>query len=604
MRRGAALALCLTLCGCAALQPAGTTEPVAVSPAPANYAVEVDAPAELATLLLTHLDLARFRAAPQAEGITGLELDRLAAAAPAQVRALLETEGYFAGKVEVRRAADAQGLAVIRLVVQPGPRASVAELDLAAQGEFGAAVARRDAAAQELLAEIRRRFALPVGEPFRQAAWDEGKNAAMARLRAGGYPAATWARTEARVDARQNRVRLQLLADSGPLFRIGSLRIEGLQRYDEEAVRRLFTAGPGTPYDERLLLELQERLVKVGLFEGATVEIDPDPAQAAAATVTVRVREQPLQQATVGAGISANTGPRLTLEHLHRQPLGIPWVMKNEFELGGQRRAWQGDLTSHPVPGLYRNLLGASLEQLRSGEELRQAGSARIGRTQDTPRIERLYFAEITGVRLVNPVGATRSAAVSANYQWVWRDLDSVLLPTEGVSLSAQAALGFAHSSTLSDGAFGRLQTRLTWYRPIGKAWYATARVEAGQVFADVNTGVPDTLLFRAGGDGSVRGYEFRSLGPVVGGALGSGRSLLTASAELSRPLSRSMPSLWGAGFVDAGNAAQSFGQLRPVVGYGVGVRWRSPVGPLRVDLAYGHAVQAFRVHLGLGIAF
>src|SRR5260221_131366 len=83
-------------------------------------------------------------------------------------------------------------------------------------------------------------------------------------------------RTNARVDAAANRVELALLIDSGPLFHVGALRVEGLQRYDEDSVRKLANFSPGEPYSEKLLLDFQERIQKLGLFEGASVEIDPD----------------------------------------------------------------------------------------------------------------------------------------------------------------------------------------------------------------------------------------------------------------------------------------------------------------------------------------
>jgi translocation and assembly module TamA len=115
---------------------------------------------------------------------------------------------------------------------------------------------------------------------------------------------------------------------------------------------------------------------------------------------------------------------------------------------------------------------------------------------------------------------------------------------------------------------------------------------------------VPESLKWRAGGDESVRGYSYRSLGPLVDGATGSGSVLLTASVELARPLMDSMPSLWGAVFIDAGNAADTLGALKPVYGSGFGVRWRSPVGPLRLDWAYGSATRKGRIHISVGIAF
>ena len=113
---------------------------------------------------------------------------------------------------------------------------------------------------------------------------------------------------------------------------------------------------------------------------------------------------------------------------------------------------------------------------------------------------------------------------------------------------------------------------------------------------------VPDSQKFRAGGDESVRGYSYRSLGPIVDGAVGSGTTLYTTSLEVARPISATMPSLWGALFIDAGNAANSF--VKPAVGYGLGVRWRSPVGPLRLDWAWARETGEGRLHFSVGIAF
>jgi translocation and assembly module TamA len=153
-------------------------------------------------------------------------------------------------------------------------------------------------------------------------------------------------------------------------------------------------------------------------------------------------------------------------------------------------------------------------------------------------------------------------------------------------------------------GPFGRVHGRLTWYKPLGGDWYSITRIEAGHLFARDRVGIPDTLLFRAGGDDSVRGYAYRSLGPVVDGVVTSGRLMMTASAEVARPISPKYPAFWWAAFVDAGDAANRWSEIHPALGYGLGLRWRSPVGPLRLDLAYGERVKKARVHLSVGIAF
>ena len=605
------LVVALGLTGCANLAffkatPDANAAKAAVTPNPerALYTLDIAAPEALRLLLTNYLDLARFQNAPEADGINSTELDRLVAAAPAQARALLETEGYFNAQAQVTRGVGANGMPLLRVLVTVGARTLVEQVNIDVVGPLQSKAAAGDAQALEELARLRRQWLLPPGQPFRQPAWSNAKSTALANLRAEGYPGAEWKYTNAQVEAASQSARLALVAESGPLFRLGALKIEGLQRHEESTVRRLADFGAGTPYSEKRLLDFQERLQRLGLFEGASVEVDTDPANAEAAEVLVRVKELPLQQATIGVGYSANTGPRLTFEHTTRRLFDSPWIARNKFEIGPDLKSWQGDLTSHPLDGQYRNLLAGNAERLRSADEVRTSWNARIGRTQDTPRIERLYFVEYAVARLDNAAGRATNKALSYNYHWVWRDVDSVLLPTQGSTYSAQGALGYARSSNQDNGPFSRVYGRATWYRPLGAAWYATVRAEAGQLFAADNVGVPDTLLFRAGGDESVRGYAYRTLGPTRNGALASGRVMLTGSAEVARPISERRPAFWWAAFVDAGNAADQWSALRPALGYGVGLRWRSPVGPLRLDLAYGQEVRKARVHLSVGIAF
>ena len=578
--------------------------------ASAAYRLEVSAPPELRTLLITYLDISRFQSAPETESITPSELDRLQAAAPAQAKALLETEGYFNAEVNVERlAADASSATaspLLRLTVVPGPRVQVGAVSFVFEGPLQAAATNNDKSgdAKTLTDKTRNLWALPSGQAFRQSAWTSAKAASIALLRAEGYPAATWRSTAARIDVATQTAQLELVADSGPLFILGELRIEGLQRFDAQSVQRLSTFFAGEPYSEKRLLDFQERLQKSGLFEGSSVELDTDPATAANAPVVVRVRELNLQQATLGAGFSANTGARATLEHIHRKVFGTRWIAKNKFALGPDIQSWSGEFTSHPLDGRYRNLLSGSAERLRSTEELRTSWSVRAGRTQDTPRIERLYFAELQTSRLSNPLGNTQSSALSANYHWIWRDVDNVLLPTRGLTANLQAALGRSYSNSAPSGPFGRAYARVTWYQPLGSQWYGSLRGEAGHVQAASGVVLPDTLLFRAGGDESVRGYGYRSLGPKVNSVLFSGKMLLSGSAEIARPISARYPAFWWAAFVDAGDAADRWSDLNLAMGYGVGLRWRSPVGPLRLDVAYGEQVRAARLHLSVGIAF
>ncbi|MES2991859.1 MAG: BamA/TamA family outer membrane protein [Pseudomonadota bacterium] len=610
------------LAGCASL-PFGlgsSRDDAAAAPADAasaaadraDYRLDVQAPGPLRALLLNYLDLARFQNAPATEAINAAELERLLRAAPAQARGLLETEGYFNATVTAERAGSEAGLPLLRVTVEPGPRATVHAVSVEATGPLQRAGAAGDTTAQRELAALRDQWPLRPGDAFRQAAWTDAKNATLARLRADGYAAATWSSTQARVDAPENRADLAVVLDSGPLFRLGGLRIEGAQRYGDSAIRSLSTFRPGEPYSEKTLLDYQERLQKVGLYEGASVELDGDPATAGAAPVVVRVKELTQHQATVGVGYSANTGPRLSVEHTDRRVFGRPLIARNKVQLGPENKSWDGELSTYPLDRLYRYLLSGAAAKLTVDEQQQLGWNVRVGRAQDTGRIDRLLFAEIAHARVDASDLSSEGDAVSVNSHWLFRDIDNVLLPTKGLTTSAQAALGYARGSRsvlgdpveTSRGPFGRAYARLTFYEPIGNGWYGTARVEAGQVFAKSAVGIPDTLLFRAGGEDSVRGYGYRTLGPEIRGITVGGRTLLTGSVEIARPISPKYPAYWWAAFVDAGNAADRWQDLKPAFGYGVGLRWRSPVGPLRVDVAYGEQVRSVRVHLSVGIAF
>ena len=580
-------------------------------PEVALYEFEVEAPSPLRKLLLEYLDLARFQKAPKSEAIAGPELDRLAAAAPAQARALLETEGYFDASVKIAQAPASSGLPRLVLTVVPGPRVTVGSVAIESTAALAPRTPTRDEPWTGRIDKLRQTWTLKPGQPFRQPAWNSAKNTALGELRADGYPTADWQATHARIDAGAGTAALEVTIEGGPLFRLGPIRIEGVSRYDEVAVQRLATFFRGEVYSEKLLLDYQERLVKVGLFEGASVELDASgPPEAA--PVIVKVKELPQQQATFGAGYSANTGPRVSVEHYDRKVFGQPWIAHSTLTYGADLKSIGTEFASYPHDNLWRNLAAANIEQLRAADETRDSWTTRLGRSQDTTRFERLYYLEAAHARVSSAPLTTSSEAVSVNYHWLRRDLDNILAPSEGTALSLQGGVGYGRGvETRSDivgevrsrGPFVRAYARYSWYRPFG-AWFANARAEAGEVFVHNRIGVPDTVLFRAGGEDSVRGYGYRTLGPTVNGAVVGGRVLLTGSVELEHSLSDRLPALLGAVFVDAGNAADRWNQLHPVLGYGVGLHYRSPVGPLRLDLAYGQDEKRLKVHVSVGITY
>ncbi len=626
LAHGLALSCLLVLCACTTLGFPSAGDAVASRPAAAaneafslvtpqefeqqsptlGVTIEVVAPAALKILLERHLDLVRLGRIER-DDVDDTEWSRLIDASPAQVRELLQTEGYFSPQVRIERTPGrGSGQAdEVRLTVEPGVRAKVIRVTLESEGGLERGASADDAYAAGVLAQFRRQWELPVGSEFRNPAWNAAKIAALARLRAAGYVNAVWSGTGADVNVERNEVRLFLVVDSGPLFRLGDLQIEGLVAQDPQTVLNLSYSKRGVPVTETLLLDFQERLQKSGLFETVSVTLDPDPVQADKAHLLVRLSEAPLQIYTFGLGFSANTGQRASVEHLYRRVFGLPVSSKLKIEVGQLRQAWDAEVSGRPDESLYRNLIGGAVDRLVSDNDVVLSQRLRLGRTQDTQRVERLFYAEAErSSRRTNAGDRNDAMALSLNFHGGWRDLDSVILPTFGETLAIQVGAGQSSGTDADRGIFGRLYGRLTVYRPLGRAWYGQARLELGRVLLGNRMVVPESLKWRVGGDESVRGYRFRTLGPIVDGAVGSGAVLYTSSLEVARPIFESMPSLWGAVFIDAGHAASSVGNLKPVYGTGLGLRWRSPVGPLRLDWAYGSETRKGRFHFSVGIAF
>jgi translocation and assembly module TamA len=189
--------------------------------------------------------------------------------------------------------------------------------------------------------------------------------------------------------------------------------------------------------------------------------------------------------------------------------------------------------------------------------------------------------------------------SMPANLSWTGRDVDNILYPRKGIVINLQA--GGALDQTISDQRFTRLYGRANAYWPLGASGTLIMRGEIGAVKSTSRENIPADYLFRAGGSQSVRGYAYGQLGIDVNGAIVPGRYIGVASAEVTHPIAEQ----WAvAMFYDTGNVVDRWQDYSAVSGYGVGVRWRSPLGPLNVDLAYGEAVKEYRLHFSVGMVF
>jgi translocation and assembly module TamA len=565
-------------------------------------AVQVNAPKELKPILERYLDTAR--AARLDEELTEEELLRLQQASLETARELLATEGYFSPRI-TSTVEGAGADRVLRYDVEAGPRTLIGAVDVRFEGAIvdahpaGADPDRTSRRNQRLRERIERDFKLNLNKPFRQADWDAAKQAALRPLLQNTYPAARLVASEAKIDPTQH-ASLSLVVDSGPPFFYGPVQISGTQRYPASMIEALNPTDPGEPYRQRDLQDYQQRLDASGYFSLVIVAIEPDPAVALAVPIQVTVTERPAQQLSFGVGYSTDTGERVQATYLHRNIFGEGQRLRLDGRLESKSNLALAELAWPRTARGYENRASLAYEQQDIEGQETESWKAVISRNRRRDRIDATASLQYQIENQV--IGSTvdeQNEALSLGYAWTHRSAGRAFYPVRGHIANLQANV--ASDALLSDTSFLRLYGRYTEFFRIGAQGRLILRGEVGAVLADQREGIPTDFLFRAGGVDSVRGYDYQSLGLEVPGGVESVRNLATASVEYNYFFTPT----WGAAlFADAGDAADSFDQLSPVFGIGVGARYKSPIGPINVDLSYGEATGDVLLQFQFGVTF
>jgi translocation and assembly module TamA len=604
------LALALALILAPQLQaqslPASVT---ATAPATAAFSLNITAPDEIKQVLALHLELLRYR---ELADLSDSELARLLTAAEENARELVATLGYFSPDIHIELLpASATAARMVQLSVVPGEPTLVGEVRIEFTG-----IITDDPLPLNQRQQIETRWALPTGTRFTQAGWAAAKQQALRQLTTQRFPTGQVANSLADIDPVAHRANLSVTLDSGPVYRLGQVVINGTQRYDNELVTRLARLSPGTDYEQTELVEAQQRLSDSGYFDSVFVSLDTatDPTQA---TVNIQLREAKLQKIVLGVGASTDSGARLSVEHTHHKLPLIGWQAVSKLRLDRETRSISTELTGPPRESNWRWVTSGLLQSQQVGSFDIDSQRLRVGRSQTGVQIDRNYYLQYdrSQTAATDTTAAVVADSVSANYAVTRRNFDSLPFPTRGWGVGAEVGGGTTLGSQREPYSRVLLHGLLYW--PLGhradsattdaRAGRLMLRAQAGAVFARDEATLPSTQLFLTGGDNSVRGYSLHDIGVVnAGGLTTAGRYLSVGSVEWQRPITRNgrLTDWESTLFVDAGAVADKPGELKTKVGVGVGARWKSPVGPLQIDLAYGVAVARFRLHLNVGFSF
>ncbi len=495
--------------------------------------------------------------------------------------------GDYRPRIRVQRSLDAPCFS-LTVEVEPGAPVKIRRRDLELRG---------DAEARARLQPLLDSKPLRVGAAFVESNWEAMKSTLGARALELGYFDARIVTSRVDVYLDADSVDLTLEFVTGPRYTVGEVRVEVEGRpLDRTFIDRFITLVPGQPWRSTDLAATRRALLGSSYFADARITPDLDAAQDTHMPVLIELTTVARYEVTAGVGFATDVGPRVNAEFVDN----LANRRGHRYEIsgsGGPRRSEARAgyrLPARDIRSWWSVDGGAGRQVTRSSrnEELR-IGLRYV--TQLNPRWRRTLLLDSSFTRF--DVGPDNQLArlVVPGVIWDFERLDANRRLPQGLTLRAEMTA--ASNTLLSQTSFLRLSTRARFTRRLTDKLRAATRIDIGATAARDFRKLPPDHRFFAGGDSSVRGFDRDQLGPVDAGEVIGGRYLIAGSVELERLVRGD----WGvAVFTDAG---QAFSALPFDLEFasGVGVRWFSPVGSIRIDVAAPLKGGPPRLHIGLG---
>ena len=501
----------------------------------------------------------------------------------------LQALGYYSPDIEITADKDKPERVLVQ--VKAGEPVRIRELNITLGGE-----SQSDPQFEVLLGQL----ALHKNDVFQHNTYEKTKASLLSLALSRGYFDAQYQHHQVLVHPQENAADVNLIFDSGPRYKFGELQVDS-DRPVARLLEPLVDVKPGDPYQANKISQLSRSLSSTQYFR--TVEVLPMVSEADEnhrIPLAVVLRAKANNEVEVGVGFSTDEGPRVS------SSWDKPWI----------------------------NSLGHSLQTNLKISEPKQD----ITVVYKIPRGNPLnnYYTVQGGYQMLDQNDTKSDRIVASVHRWDkdaddWtRDVfirsefesytqgkqdDESFLLIPGVSYSRtrirggldpdwgdaqQATLELSEPWWGSDTRFIRLFGRTKWLRTVGDGQRVIARAEQGAVWVDEIDELPPSLRFFTGGDMTVRGFSYQSITPVDENGDRLGAKYATA---LSMEYDYKVAEKWRlATFVDTGTATNDYTEAWKV-GTGLGVRWQTPVGPVRLDLAFGVSEDQvpMRIHFTLG---
>lgn len=461
------------------------------------------------------------------------------------------------------------------------------------QRHRAAQAAEADPAMQSRFAD----FPLAPGSMLRHADYLDFKDEVESLARERGYAEGRFAKERIDVWVDEGVADIELEFASGPRYAFGDVTFN-TQTLSADVLHSFVPFEPGRPYDHELIAEMQRELVASDYFAAVHVRTSMEPRRDRRVPIRVDVMEGRAATWSVGGGYTTDYGPRLLLLHENRRRNAAGHQLRAEALLSPVRQSAALDYrVPHGRPQSDWWSLRATFDREDIDAGTGTSGRLGLRRSREGGDLTVTRFVDVVLERDRADGEELSNALLMPGSSWLLIRRDDLVRPREGYRLGVDLSAGVgSHVSLLSMTVQGK------WIGTLAGDARVLVRGRAGAFVADRRIEhVPLLMRFFSGGDSGVRGYSYESLGSRdAEGDLVGGDRLLEASVEYERPLRHR----WSAAaFVDAGNAFLGGESMDLHVGAGIGLRWLSPLGPVRLDVAWplDGEDRSPRLHVSLG---
>lgn len=504
-----------------------------------------------------------------------LWLLRFATQAEEKARAALQPYGYYNSVVTAT--VEPRGKQYRLLVnVRPGEPVRITEVSVTMAGP---------GAGEKILSATVAAFPLKKGDVLQHQRYEEAKAVFKSRALALGYLDAEFLKHEIRVSRSATTAGIILVLDTGQKYFFGSTDISGAHDYPDSFLRRHLTYQPGEVFSYQALGETQRNFTNSERFSGVIITPEKESAEASKVPITVQLSAGPSKSLRPGIGYGTDTGARFTARYRDLNMLQRGHEFYSQLYVAERL---QGLVTGYILPSAT-DIRSSTTLQLNLQNEDTAAYTSRIAALEldrnrsfgtgklGTAYVKMQYEDYEVGVQ------SSSSRLLLPGVRFTDNHYDNPVRPRKGFRYALD--LHGTHQVLGSDTALVQILAEGGYLLPLPWRFSLHTRAKAGvTVLNDPLLDIPPSLRFFTGGDQSVRGYSYRSLGPRdASGNVVGGKQLVTGSIELERALFKN----WGVSvFFDTGNAFNSFSDVRLFQGAGVGLHYFTPVGALNLSIA------------------